>query len=148
MSSISRNEPCPCGSGKKYKKCCLGKDEKAAAGQRQPQPQSVAEADLYIDALTELTNRANDLIRAGEWDKAFEACGQLQERFPGEIDAEERFGEYYKARGDFVQAKAYAQAALQRAEADPGKYHTDLMECLHEEIEYLEECIRAGRLVD
>ena len=25
---IGRNEPCPCGSGKKYKKCCLGKDEK------------------------------------------------------------------------------------------------------------------------
>ena len=24
---IGRNEPCPCGSGKKYKKCCLGKDE-------------------------------------------------------------------------------------------------------------------------
>lgn len=23
-----RNEPCPCGSGKKYKKCCLDKDEK------------------------------------------------------------------------------------------------------------------------
>jgi len=27
MSSIGRNEPCPCGSGKKYKKCCLGKIE-------------------------------------------------------------------------------------------------------------------------
>jgi hypothetical protein len=24
---IGRNEPCPCGSGKKYKKCCLKKDE-------------------------------------------------------------------------------------------------------------------------
>ncbi len=24
---IGRNEPCPCGSGKKYKKCCLGKEE-------------------------------------------------------------------------------------------------------------------------
>ena len=23
---ISRNELCPCGSGKKYKKCCLGKN--------------------------------------------------------------------------------------------------------------------------
>jgi len=23
----SRNEPCPCGSGKKYKKCCLPMDE-------------------------------------------------------------------------------------------------------------------------
>jgi methionyl aminopeptidase len=24
---IKRNDPCPCGSGKKYKKCCLGKPE-------------------------------------------------------------------------------------------------------------------------
>lgn len=23
MSNVSRNEPCPCGSGKKYKKCCM-----------------------------------------------------------------------------------------------------------------------------
>jgi uncharacterized protein YchJ len=22
---VGRNEPCPCGSGKKYKKCCLNK---------------------------------------------------------------------------------------------------------------------------
>jgi len=25
MSKVGRNEPCPCGSGKKYKKCCLKK---------------------------------------------------------------------------------------------------------------------------
>jgi hypothetical protein len=24
---IGRNDPCPCGSGKKYKKCCLGKEQ-------------------------------------------------------------------------------------------------------------------------
>lgn len=24
---VGRNDPCPCGSGKKYKKCCLDKDE-------------------------------------------------------------------------------------------------------------------------
>ncbi len=23
---VGRNEPCPCGSGKKYKKCCLQKE--------------------------------------------------------------------------------------------------------------------------
>lgn len=23
---VGRNDPCPCGSGKKYKKCCLNKD--------------------------------------------------------------------------------------------------------------------------
>ena len=25
MARIGRNQPCPCGSGKKYKKCCYGK---------------------------------------------------------------------------------------------------------------------------
>jgi len=28
MSDVGRNEPCPCGSGKKYKKCCLERQEK------------------------------------------------------------------------------------------------------------------------
>ena len=27
MGGISRNSLCPCGSGKKYKHCCLGKEE-------------------------------------------------------------------------------------------------------------------------
>ena len=27
MGKIGRNDPCPCGSGKKYKKCCLRKEE-------------------------------------------------------------------------------------------------------------------------
>jgi hypothetical protein len=29
MKIIGRNDPCPCGSGKKYKKCCQLKDETA-----------------------------------------------------------------------------------------------------------------------
>ena len=29
-----RNEPCHCGSGRKYKHCCLEKDEKRAAAAR------------------------------------------------------------------------------------------------------------------
>ena len=27
MSKTNRNNPCPCGSGKKYKKCCYKKDQ-------------------------------------------------------------------------------------------------------------------------
>ena len=27
MAAIGRNEPCPCGSGKKYKRCCLLKSQ-------------------------------------------------------------------------------------------------------------------------
>ncbi len=26
MGAIGRNDPCPCGSGKKFKQCCLGKE--------------------------------------------------------------------------------------------------------------------------
>ncbi|AMV71544.1 TPR domain/SEC-C motif domain-containing protein [Desulfuromonas sp. DDH964] len=36
MEKVGRNDPCPCGSGQKFKKCCLGKEEsfpsRAAAG--------------------------------------------------------------------------------------------------------------------
>ena len=34
MEKIGRNSPCPCGSGKKYKKCCLSKDEQKSIQQR------------------------------------------------------------------------------------------------------------------
>jgi len=27
--TVGRNDPCPCGGGKKYKKCCLGKEAPA-----------------------------------------------------------------------------------------------------------------------
>ena len=30
MAKIGRNDPCPCGSGQKYKRCCLPRDEAAA----------------------------------------------------------------------------------------------------------------------
>jgi len=31
ISRIGRNDPCPCGSGKKYKKCCLDREPAAAS---------------------------------------------------------------------------------------------------------------------
>jgi len=39
MGKISRNAPCPCGSGKKFKKCCLNKPrESNSANRPQPRP--------------------------------------------------------------------------------------------------------------
>jgi len=46
---ISRNAPCPCGSGKKYKNCCYGKgfdwvqDEDGAIGRSIPMTEEVNE---------------------------------------------------------------------------------------------------------
>ena len=34
---VGPNDPCPCGSGKKYKKCCRDKDLAAERGQNAPQ---------------------------------------------------------------------------------------------------------------
>ena len=45
MVKISRNAPCPCGSGKKFKKCCLGKEQE---NQRQ--------SKTYHDYCLELVN--------------------------------------------------------------------------------------------
>jgi methionyl aminopeptidase len=32
IMKVGRNDPCPCGSGFKYKKCCLGKETFSAPG--------------------------------------------------------------------------------------------------------------------
>ena len=40
MVRIGRNELCPCGSGRKYKRCCLGKD---VAAQLKAAPEAIDE---------------------------------------------------------------------------------------------------------
>src|SRR5437667_10084575 len=42
MKTFRRNDPCPCGSGKKYKHCCLKKEEtQAASDWRQAVPKAL-----------------------------------------------------------------------------------------------------------
>jgi len=61
MGKVGRNDPCPCGSGKKYKKCCLEKDEQAARrvsvadDESRPDDDAVADDDFgagldFLDA--------------------------------------------------------------------------------------------------
>jgi hypothetical protein len=57
LAQTGRNEPCPCGSGRKYKKCCLGAPDAAAA--RAPN-------DLDVAALVD---RA---IAGGDWEPVHE----------------------------------------------------------------------------
>jgi hypothetical protein len=127
----SRNEPCHCGSGRKYKNCCLWKDKKAAAEaqrasaepQTEGQPdKSTAQATFlrYARDLDELSNQANDLIRARRWPEAEAACRELHDRFPDEIDGHWRFYECFKAKGDFQSAMPHARATLEMAEKGGG----------------------------
>jgi hypothetical protein len=45
LVDVGRNEPCPCGSGRKYKKCCLSARDAAAAND----PEMVAAVDRAIE---------------------------------------------------------------------------------------------------
>ncbi len=53
---IGRNDPCPCGSGKKYKKCCLPLHERRGAGG--PELGSFQEAEEYMGRYVSGYNQA------------------------------------------------------------------------------------------
>ena len=44
-NTLGRNAPCHCGSGKKYKQCCLAKDEAAERAARAKAAEKAEKAD-------------------------------------------------------------------------------------------------------
>jgi hypothetical protein len=51
MSKIGRNDPCPCGSGKKYKKCCLLKEQQGYEQKRSVAGRRKDETDDFFEDL-------------------------------------------------------------------------------------------------
>ena len=142
MTKTGRNDPCPCGSGKKYKHCCLKKDEaaehKALAAisqgtqERGGSPPRFADLVKIVDTLAaqykddvELTNASNaavDLVRAGKLDEAEQAARELLMRFPDVHDGYDRLGMVYEARGDNKQAADYYRKAIDFIREHPDQY--------------------------
>jgi hypothetical protein len=46
---VQRNDPCPCGSGTKYKKCCLSADQESAPKLVLPAGAELDEAAFQLD---------------------------------------------------------------------------------------------------
>ena len=72
----SRNSPCHCGSGKKYKLCCLPKDEQKAAEKKR---QEEAELDRWLEEDFALGKK---LLAETEWNRQFPngaTLGAIQE---------------------------------------------------------------------
>lgn len=68
--AIGRNDPCPCGSGKKFKHCCMGRENNTASGHgaagmsetlrkalEDQQFNSQEEAQAFLDQITQQQNR-------------------------------------------------------------------------------------------
>jgi hypothetical protein len=58
---VSRNAPCPCGSGKKYKKCCLRAGDGTAAPD-QPAPIHAIDERLVLDMMRYARRRFGDAV--------------------------------------------------------------------------------------
>jgi tetratricopeptide (TPR) repeat protein len=129
MAKPGRNDPCPCGSGKKYKKCCQPPEdaverqtiatdqaarEERAASRRRQQRVSRAEALAHLaaiaaqtddeDELTTASNAAVDLVHAGKLEEAEAAARDLLARFPEVHDGWDRLGIVHETRGENKQA--------------------------------------------
>ncbi len=99
MNKIGRNESCPCGSGKKYKKCCL------------PAPQSPKGGTFIYTDLDELSNQVWDLIKQKKFVQAEEICQRLLEQYPDQIDGLHRYAEVFEAQGEKQKAAQYYRKA-------------------------------------
>ena len=115
MAKINRNAPCPCGSGKKYKKCCLPLHEESSAKQQE----AVSLTPGFTD-LDDLSNSVVDLIEEGRLDEAEAVCHELLSRYPDQIDGTERLAEVYEARGEKKKAAQYYRKAAEFAQTSPG----------------------------
>jgi len=123
MATTGRNRPCPCGSGKKYKLCCLPADEQRLAAQRPAAPPAARPAVLAArpaapppvledDGLDALSNSVLDLLRTRRFEAALAACRRLLDEFPDVVDGFERSGMVHAKMGNHALAADFYRKAL------------------------------------
>jgi hypothetical protein len=81
-SKTNRNDPCPCGSGKKYKKCCLPKHEEARRLIPKEQLQQMEEGAKAREKLEKEVGKGFDLIFSQEYERADKYAKKQIETFP------------------------------------------------------------------
>jgi tetratricopeptide (TPR) repeat protein len=81
MSKASRNDPCPCGSGKKYKKCCLTRDEAARPRMAAPEREEHYIAELRPD-LDDAVDRVLQKLELGAGSRVEAEIAGLLEEYP------------------------------------------------------------------
>jgi tetratricopeptide (TPR) repeat protein len=146
MAKIGRNEPCPCGSGKKYKYCCLQQQEAAArelaaAAMRPTIDVEIADSLGLFDTEDELTTASNtavDLVHEGRLDEAEQIARDLLERFPDVHDGWDRLGMVYEARGDNRQAADCYRKIIEFIRTHPDDYEPGFEAIFHKIVNRLD----------
>ena len=136
MPKVARNQACPCGSGKKYKRCCLPGDEAAASKALRQSQRAALDGDA--DDLTDASNAVVDLVHAGHLDEAEAAARELRVRYPEVVDGYERLAQVAEARGDRTQAADYYRQALAHILEHPDGFDGEQVTWLVEQINDLD----------
>jgi hypothetical protein len=134
MAKTGRNDPCPCGSGQKYKRCCLPRDEAAAVERARALERERAVALLAPDddGLDQASNVVIDLLDQGRLDEAEQAAQDLLARYPEVHDGLERIAMVAAARGDRARAAEYYRKAADFVHARAEYYDPEMEEYLRE----------------
>lgn len=144
-AKTGRNDPCPCGSGKKYKHCCLEKDQAAehakfaraaaaaaaATAARQREREDRLKALDEARELADASNAVIKLIDAGKLDEAEAAARELLVRYPDVHDGYDRLGMVCEARGQKKQAADYYRQVIEFARAHPDQYDPEFATTFH-----------------
>ena len=63
MAKIGRNDPCPCGSGKKYKRCCINRDASAFSFTQEESETAIFKLAQFVEAeLPMVMNEAHETL--------------------------------------------------------------------------------------
>ena len=107
MTTPARNAPCPCGSGKKYKLCCLAAAHAGVAQSAMPEHAVPASPDSRVAYRTALA-----AFGAGDPATVEAACALIPADDPLFPQALNLRGMAAHARGDFAQATTWFEQAI------------------------------------
>lgn len=129
---IGRNDPCPCGSGKKYKHCC-----------QLQQTLPLKTNNVGLTAVQKAMQAAWVHYRCGQLAQAEVACQKILQLKPGEADALHLLGIMALQNGDIDKAVSLINKAINSNSSNP-EYHSNLGFALHEQGK-LDEAIKHYR---
>jgi hypothetical protein len=118
---IGRNEPCPCGSGKKYKRCCLPAHEKARSFLRETRAQDIQQEEAK-EGLPEHAARGFDLLAAGRYSEALAYAADLLREHPDDDRLHDTLASAHLALGNYQDAVAICRARWQVAAEEKAFY--------------------------
>src|SRR5271166_1154191 len=162
MAKPGRNDRCPCGSGKKYKVCCLTRDEAAEherlAAQQAERDERAAAKRLELrkvrDAiaanfatslddgegdLEETVNAALRSIHEGKLEQIETAARHLMERYPDIPDGWEFLGHVHEKRGENREAVACYRRVLEIINRTPDDFDPQYTQRFEDQIAKLDQ---------